>query len=130
MRLVRAAISVAGFLVGLAATIPARAALGERSMVSFEPAPGGFPLADGGSASPILVDAGDWPGVVRAVGDLQADGERVCGVKHPVLQTRAPAPAVVVVGTLGRSSDVDQLVREGRIDVSQIRGRWESWVTQ
>ena len=130
MRLLRAAVPVAGLLVGFASALPVGAALGERSIISFEPIPGGFPLADGGRAAPLLVDAGDWPGVVRVVGDLQADFERVSGSRPPLLREPAGAPAVVIVGTIGRSSFVDQLVREGRIDVSRIRGKWESWLTQ
>jgi hypothetical protein len=31
---------------------------------------------------------------------------------------------------MGRSSFVDRLVREGKIDSSQVRGKWESWITQ
>jgi len=116
MRLVRAARAIVGLLAGLAVALSARAALGERPIVSFEPVPGGFPMADGGYAAPLLVDPNDWPGVVQVVRDLQADVERVCGVKPPLHQGLAPAPAVVVVGTLGKSAFVEQLVREGRVD--------------
>jgi hypothetical protein len=128
--LARASRAFAGLLAGLAVAVPAQAALGERQTVSFEPVPGGFPVADDGSAAPLLVDPADWPGVVRVVRDLQADVERVSGVRPEVLQGPGRAPAVVIVGTLGRSSFVDRLVGEGRIDASGIRGGWESWLTQ
>jgi len=126
----RVARAIFGLIACMAATLGARAALGERTSVSFEPVVGGFPLADHGAVAPLLVDPNDWPGVVRVASDLQADVERVCGVKPAVLQGQVPAPALVIVGTFGKSSFIEQLVRDGRIDDSKIRGKWESWVTQ
>jgi hypothetical protein len=129
-RVIACARALAGLFAGLAVALSLQAALGERPIVSFEPVPGGFPVADGGRAAPLLADPNDWPGVIRVVRDLQADVERVCGVKPQVLLSLRPEPAVVIVGTLGRSSLVDRLVREKRIDVSGIRGGRESWLTQ
>ena len=37
--------------------------------------------------------------------------------------------ALVVVGTLGHSKFIDQLVEKGKIDVSQIKGKWEHTLT-
>ncbi|MGH8166125.1 MAG: glycosyl hydrolase 115 family protein, partial [Woeseiaceae bacterium] len=36
----------------------------------------------------------------------------------------------VIVGTLGRSAPIDDLVRHGKLDVSEIQGRWESFVME
>lgn len=121
---------VLGLAALLALSLPARAGLGERSAVSFEPVPGGFGLVDGGRAAAVLVDRADWPGVVRVAGDLQADVERVSGVRPSLAQDLGAAPTLVIVGTLGKSGFIDQLVREQRIDVSTLRGQWESWLTQ
>ena len=44
------------------------------------PGSGGFPLVDGTTAVPLQVDGADFPGVVRAVRDLQADINRVTGI--------------------------------------------------
>lgn len=126
----RAACALVGLIAGIALASPVRAALGERPIVSFEPVPGGFPLVDGASAAPLLVDSKDWPGVVRVAHDLQADVDRVCRMKPALQGELAPSKVIVVVGTLGRSSFVDQLVREGKIDASGIQGGWESWLTQ
>jgi hypothetical protein len=119
-----------GFAACLVVASSARAALGEHSMISFVPTPGAFLLAAQAQAAPILVDSGDWPGVVRVASDLQADEERVSGAKPAVQSSLGPVPAVVVIGTLGKSSFIDRLVSEGQIDVSKIQGQWESWVTQ
>jgi hypothetical protein len=90
-----------------------------------------FALASGGRAVPLLVSEADYAGVVRAVGDLAGDVERVTGAA-PVVAERAPAGAdrLVIVGTIGRSPLVDSLIAQGKLDVRQIRGRWESYRRQ
>ncbi|MEV0637837.1 glycosyl hydrolase 115 family protein [Streptomyces sp. NPDC050619] len=90
-----------------------------------------FPLVRGGAAVDIFVDAADDPAVIRAAGDLQADVERVTGVR-PQLRHALPerAALLVLVGTLGASPVVDRLVAERRLDVSGVKGRWEASVTQ
>ena len=57
-------------------------ALGERRYVSTTPVQGGFVLYTSGKAAPLVVSDADWPGVVRAVGDLSAGcgaGDGTCG---------------------------------------------------
>lgn len=116
-----AAAGAAPFLPGLIPTI-AHAASSDR------PA---FPLAAGGTAVGIFVDAADDPAVVRAAGDLRSDVERVSGARPDLLRTLPrSAPLLVLVGTLGASPAIDRLVSQGRLDVSRVKGRWEASVTQ
>lgn len=90
-----------------------------------------FPLVDAGAAVAVFVDAADDPAVIRAAGDLQADIERVSGVRPELLDTLPDrATGLVLVGTLGSSPVIDKLVDDGRLDVSHVRGRWEASVTQ
>ncbi|HUG10255.1 MAG TPA: hypothetical protein VMM36_04540, partial [Opitutaceae bacterium] len=88
----------------------------------------GFALVADGSAASIRASTDDWPGVLRAARDLQADVERVTGVK-PVLTTDAGAKSAtaVIIGTIGKSALIDGLVASGKIDVAQIRGKWEAF---
>jgi len=98
-------------------------------MVSFTPSKGALTFAEKGTALPIWVSAGDHWGVIRAAGDLQADVERVTGIK-PALSEDASAPgkAVLIVGTLGHSTQIDAMVKAGKIDASLLEGRWESFL--
>ncbi|MFN3312955.1 MAG: glycosyl hydrolase 115 family protein [Hyphomonas sp.] len=86
-------------------------------------ADGAFPLIVGGVPVRILTDEGEWPGVVRAAGTVQAD-----------LQTLARSEAAsegnlaIIAGTLGRSPRIDALVAAGKLDVSAIDGVWEGFV--
>ncbi|HEY5550675.1 MAG TPA: hypothetical protein VIK52_02215, partial [Opitutaceae bacterium] len=89
---------------------------------------GSFPLVAGGSAAAIHVSTEDWTGVLRAARDLQADVEQVTGVKPDLATTGAASgPAVVIVGTVGKSALIDGLVAAGKLDVSAIRGKWEAF---
>ncbi|MET9459757.1 glycosyl hydrolase 115 family protein [Streptomyces canus] len=116
-----AAVGAAPFLPGL---IPASA----QAAALDRPA---FPLAAGGTAVGIFVDAADDPAVVRAAGDLQSDVERVSGARPDLLRALPrSAPLLVLVGTLGASPAIDRLVSQGRLDVSRVKGRWEASVTQ
>ena len=118
-------------LAGLAcaAAAPARAMIGREPRVVFYPAPGAFPLFQERHATGIRVDSQDFPGVLRAARDLQADFGRVTGVT-PEFATgdSAPAAPALIIGTLGRNRTIDRLVREGRLDAAAIAGRWESYL--
>jgi hypothetical protein len=91
----------------------------------------GFVLAHEGTVAPIYVSATDYVGVARAAGDLRADVERVTG-SAPVLNTTGmPASGrAVLVGTIGHSTLIDGLVRDGKLDTKGIAGKWETFVRQ
>jgi len=100
-------------------------------ILQFTPGEGRQVLVGAGDAPPLWVDKGDYAGVLRAVGDLQGDLEKVTGL-HSNVVFKAPTKArmAVIVGTIGRSRMVDGLIRQGKLDVSGIQGRWEAHVTQ
>jgi hypothetical protein len=106
-------------------------AQGGQPFVAFVPTPAGLPLVHEGAATPLRVDAQDWPGVIRAAHDLQADIGRVSGIR-PDLGTVAPdgSGPVVLIGTVGHSALIDRLVRDGKLDVGAIRGRWEAFLVE
>lgn len=94
------------------------------------PGTGDFILFDGTNAAPILVETSADRAVIRAAGDLIEDVQRVTGAK-PKLVSRAKRKTIpVIIGTLGQSKTIDRLVAEGKLDVSGIRGQWESYVLQ
>ncbi|HZD30079.1 MAG TPA: glycosyl hydrolase 115 family protein, partial [Candidatus Angelobacter sp.] len=93
--------------------------------------PGDFSIVQNGVASAIYVDAADFPGVIRATSDLQSDIAQVTGVTPAIAPRPADlGPGVIIVGTIGKSPLIDGLIRSGKINVTAIAGKWESFLVQ
>ena len=122
---------IAGVVLLAALLRPVAAhALGEPQYVSTSPVNGDFVLEADGKVAPLVVNDQDWPGVVRAVGDLSQDVGRVTGHDAQVVKGKVPAGNnAVLIGTIGRSPLIDSLVKRHKLDVSGIAGKWESAVT-
>jgi hypothetical protein len=106
-------------------------ALGQDRYVTFTASPGSLQLVSNKTAAPILVDSNDYPGVLRAARDLQTDIERVTQIKPALISDSSTLGTdVVLIGTIGRNHRIDQLIKAGKVDVSAIRGRWESFLIQ
>jgi len=106
-------------------------ALGPSLYVENVPSRDSFPIVRKNTAAPIYVDTNDWAGVIRATGDLQADVARVTGLSPAILHEGLnPGKNVILVGTIGKSEIIDRLIRDRKIDVSQIAGQWESFIIQ
>lgn len=103
-------------------------ALGDPSYVVEQATPGAMPLATPKYSASIYVDSGDHAGVQRAAKDLQQDIERVTGKRPKLLSDEQQlSGSVVIVGTVGQSPLLDRLVSEGRLDISNIRERWDAY---
>jgi hypothetical protein len=119
------------FALLLLLSVDVSAALGDPQYISFAPQKGALALVRNGTSVPLQLDAGDHPGVVRAARDLQSDIERVTGVRPDLLTTaEASARTALIVGTLGHSALIDDLVERGKLDVGEIEGRRESFVME
>ena len=102
----------------------------DSSYVSAVKVAGGFTLADNGRTASLVVSESDYLGVRRAVGDLRADVERVTGSAPRIQAGESATGSPVIIGTLGKSSLIDRLVRSGKLDATPLAGRWESYVIQ
>ncbi|WP_281297524.1 glycosyl hydrolase 115 family protein [Flavobacterium limnophilum] len=79
-------------------------------------------------AASIRYDVADFKGVIRAIGDLQNDINSVTGIK-PELLTSNPAEGYeIVIGTLGKNKQIDNLASSGRLNTKDLKGKWESFV--
>lgn len=92
---------------------------------------GWFPLVENGTAVCLLVAENDWPGVKRVAGFLQKDILEITGSKPLVSENPAASGNLAVIaGTLGHSSFIDVLVKNGKLDTSLIKGKWDSFLLQ
>jgi hypothetical protein len=89
-----------------------------------------FALASKTQVAPIIYSPDDFKVVALAANDLAADIERVTGRK-PELQNsldNLKTKSLVVIGTLGKSPLIDQLISAKKLDVSQLQDQWESFL--
>lgn len=100
-------------------------------LLADSPGAADFVLAQDGRAAGIWLEPKVDKSVRRAAEDLAADIERVTGIKPPLSQAAAgPRDTLVLVGVLGQSKLIDSLAASGKLDVSGVRGEWESCVVQ
>ncbi len=85
-------------------------------------APGRFSLIEDGVPAAVVTDPSDAKGVLIAAESLREDFDRVCGRKAPEQGSRA-----ILAGTLD-SPLIKRLVSEGVVDVSAIRGQYETYI--
>lgn len=81
-----------------------------------------------GKRAAIRYDMNDYKGVIRAIGDLQNDIDSVTGVKPTLLTSEASAKYEIIIGTLGKSKLIDNLVSSRKLDAKDLKGKWESFV--
>jgi hypothetical protein len=111
--------------------LPRGFALGQTEFVENTSSKGSFPVAQGGAAADIYVDSADWSGVLRAATDLQADVNRVTALTPKLITDgKGLGKNVIIIGTIGRSTIIDQLIKDKKIDVSKVKGQWEASITQ
>ena len=80
--------------------------------------------------APIIVDGGDFEGIHIAAATLAKDIARVTGREEPPIGPEQTAsPCVIIVGSIQRSKFIRPLASDGRIDITTIEGKWETWYT-
>lgn len=88
-------------------------------------------LVKNGKAALFIVEETAFEGVRRIADKVAEDVRRVCGVK-PEIRSEAVTESdrVVLFATLGKSMMIDRLVRQGKLDVSAIAGKWETYLSR
>ncbi|HEY9043725.1 MAG TPA: glycosyl hydrolase 115 family protein, partial [Rheinheimera sp.] len=92
-------------------------------------AAGDFALVAADSQALILVDQQEYKGVLRAVDSLQRDINSVSG-RQLAIARQGQAKQLLIIGSLGKSALLDQLVSSGKLDVSAITGKWDAFHIQ
>jgi hypothetical protein len=93
----------------------------------------GFPLSVNGKSATLTYSEDDYPGVIRAVNDLKSDMAAVTGKTPEITGDGNGIPRrnyVVLIGTLEKNPAIDYLVKAGKVQTSEIKGKWESYSIQ
>ncbi|WP_430814201.1 glycosyl hydrolase 115 family protein [Carboxylicivirga sp. RSCT41] len=97
--------------------------------ISESPGSNTFPLVKEGTCAGLYFEATDHTVVAKVTEHLADDLELVTG-KRPLIANGVPDVdgPVVLIGTIGRSQLIDKLIEEKKLDVSTVKGKWESFV--
>ncbi|MBR1800273.1 MAG: glycosyl hydrolase 115 family protein [Bacteroidaceae bacterium] len=100
--------------------------------VSAEATEGAFVIANATGVTPIIYNEGDHSVVGVAANAIASDIQAITGQQPSVISAfpaEVPSSAIIL-GTIGQSTLIDQLVSSEKIDVSAISGKWEAYTLQ
>ncbi|KAA6347091.1 hypothetical protein EZS27_005443 [termite gut metagenome] len=101
-----------------------------KQFVSSENTGNAFVLTQASVTVPILVDSLDYAGALRASRNLKEDMGRVTG-KQPEYFLNVTPPHIkqlVIIGTVGKSSFIDKLVKENKLNGKELTGKREKYL--
>ena len=107
--------------------------MAEDLKVVTTPVDGGFTIAGQETADKaiLLYDSQDAEVVQTVVDCLLSDLKAVTKKTFTKYKTKpATAQNPIIVGTIGQSTYIDNLIAQGKIDVSEIKGKWEAFGMQ
>ncbi len=107
-------------------------ALGTKTYITTENRGTEFTLSASGNPVPLCVSSKDFAGVRLILGRyLSNDIAQVTGTVPEVFVDKIPAvKEIAIIGTIGKSPIVDELIAKKKIDVKDIAGKWEAFVIQ
>lgn len=90
-----------------------------------------FSIVDGSSVPGILYDTSDKKLIRRSAAFLAEDIEKVTGKKPAILSSKDEASGnLIIIGSIGNSSIIDELIAADKLDAGAIRGQWERFIVQ
>ena len=104
--------------------------LAQDSYISKENKGKAFILVSSGKAASLYISDTDYPGVIRAAKDLQQDIARVSDVTPALATNDFTGGDAIIIGTIGKSKLIDQLIASKKLNVKDVAGKWETFVIQ
>ena len=106
-------------------------ALNNDTYVVTKAAAENFPIVSSGKVATLYVSKDDFKGVLRVVGHLQNDIFSITSLQPNIIKDNFKNDQfLIIIGTLGKSAIINKLVKEGKIDATQLQGKWEKFSTQ
>lgn len=104
---------------------------GVQEYVSTSYNTGDFKLVWDDFIADVYVSNDENVAVLHCANDFIADVERVAGKKPKLKHTiKGLSRHAIIVGTLGQSKVIRDLVKAGKIDVRKVEGKWETFLIQ
>ena len=90
-----------------------------------------FPLVVSGNPISVMVDSADYAGVLRVVNNLRNDISNVTGSLPSLSKNKlTKEKQLLIIGTLGKSTFINQLAKLGKIDAAELNGKNEKYLIQ
>ena len=70
------------------------------------------------------------PGVKKIAEKVVQDFEKVCGAKPEIVETVCEEETVIFAATVGHSPLLEEMERQGRLDLTDVRDKWEVFSIQ
>jgi hypothetical protein len=92
---------------------------------------GSFPIVTASQTASIYVDENDDWLVHKAATLLQTDIEMVTGKKPAIISSvSSPRKNIIIIGTVNGSATINTLIKEKKLDVDSVKGKWETFKLQ
>lgn len=88
---------------------------------------GAFPLVQKNTAASIVTDKADAEVVSIVANAVASDIGLISGVTPQVVNKRTNEEYLIIAGTIGKSAVIDDLIKSGKLDVSSVKNKWESY---
>ena len=99
-----------------------------QSFITTQKGDNAIVLKEKSSQLSFLVSNGTDSGVLRAISNLQSDFEKVTGEKPSILNQKPNiASPLIIIGTIGTNSAIDDLVKANKIDGKLLKGKNEKY---
>lgn len=89
-----------------------------------------FPIVTATGVAAIFVEASEDELVHKAAVLLQKDIERVTGKTTRIVDKINSSGNVIIIGTVEGATGIRQLIKNSRIEVSSLKGKWEAFKLQ
>lgn len=90
-----------------------------------------FLLSNNFYAAPLIISSEESDGVKRIASLFQSDIEKVTESKPEIIIDEIPDnDEIVIIGTLGNSSYLSDLIKNKKIELSELENKWETFMIQ
>jgi hypothetical protein len=104
--------------------------LAAKLKITFTRSSGSFILASAGKSAHLLTDNIDAGVVQIAAETFREDIKEVTGIKIELGHQLAGKQLPIIIGTVGHSQLVDELIKRHKVNLAAIKGKWETFAIQ
>jgi hypothetical protein len=89
-----------------------------------------FPIVANNNAATLYVDVNDYAVVKKTTELFQQDIQKVSGKTASIVNKITSSTNLIIIGTVGKSALVDQLIQQRKLNVDSLKNKWEAYQVQ